>query len=170
MDGIARSAKVSKETLYSRYRDKDSLFRAFVQDRLAAASAEAGKESSMLGDTLEQRLKYYARIAMTRALTAENRAFDRLLSGRSGTPRKIVRTLYEMRYRLFVDLVAREIREFTAADAHPAKYPERVAEVLLSAWSGWIRLETPQREVPEREAIAFAHRTIDYLLAGRAGW
>ena len=166
MDAVAAAAGISKGTLYSRYPNKESLLRAVVEDRVAAWSSVASQHNWMAGDTLEKRLKHHAKTVMVWSASDEVRAFARLLDGAPET----ARANHELLYSNMVDFLADEIREYTRADGLPARYPKRVAVTLLAAFAGWLRTQRLVGPVAEREAVTFAHRTIDMLIAGRSGW
>jgi AcrR family transcriptional regulator len=166
MDAIAAAAKVSKGTLYSRYPQKEALLRAVVEDRVTQWGEIASRRNWMLGNTLEQRLKHHTETVMVWGISEEVRAFDRLINGAP----EPARALYELRYRRMVNLITGVVRELTVAEGRPARNPERVAVTLMSALAGWIRMETMVRTVSQREAVAFAHHTIDLLITGRSAW
>lgn len=166
MDAIAAAAGVSKGTLYSRYPNKESLLRAVVEDRADAWSAVASQRNSMAGNTLEKRLKHHARTVMVWSASDEIRAFERLLDGAP----EVARVRHEILYSSMIDFLAGEIHDYSRAEGTPARHPKRVATTLMAAFSGWLRMERLAGSVSEREAVAFAHRTIDMLIAGRSGW
>jgi TetR/AcrR family transcriptional regulator, mexJK operon transcriptional repressor len=116
MDAIITAAGVSSGTLYSRYRDKKSLFRAVVKYRADTWTAEVAKQNWQLGDTLEKRLKQYAKILMTLGATTEAQGLRRLFDAASDQDPEMARTLYEKGYKLIIKRMAREIRDFTRAD------------------------------------------------------
>jgi TetR/AcrR family transcriptional repressor of mexJK operon len=171
MDAISLAAGVSKGTLYSRYPNKESLFRAVVTERIEAWSAEAEKQDWKRGDTLEARLKHYAKLAMSHGVSAESRAFDRLFNGALGVVApEILQMLYRLRYGRGLRYLTREIREFTRAEGSPARNPRRVASTLMAALAGWLRVEASLRVVSEREAVNFGYRTVELLISGRLAW
>ena len=53
MDAIAAAADVSKGTLYARYRSKEALFRAVLEDLLEKLSARAGEQDHLLPENLQ---------------------------------------------------------------------------------------------------------------------
>jgi AcrR family transcriptional regulator len=166
MDAIAAHAGISKGTLYSRYANKELLLRAVVGDRVAAWSAVASQRDWMAGDTLEKRLKHHARTVMSWSASEEIRAFERLLDGAP----EAARARNDLLYDNLANFLAGEIREYSRIEGMPVRYPNRVAVALLSAFAGWLRMKRLAGPVSEREAVTFAHRIIDMLIAGRAGW
>jgi TetR/AcrR family transcriptional regulator, mexJK operon transcriptional repressor len=166
MDAIASAARVSKVTLYARYQ-KDSLFQAVVQDRLETWWTEEFKPNSKQGATLELRLKDRVRMLMTIGASIELRSFDRLLST---APTHLAHALRQVRYNHMIDVITRDIDEFTCAEGNPTCDPRRVATELLALIAGWFRMESMVRAVSEQEAIAFGDRAVDLLMAARAVW
>lgn len=75
---VATAARASRTTLYSRYANKEALFRAVVEDRRQQWSAESSKANWMVGKTFEQRLRHYTSKAIERALSKDVVAFDDL--------------------------------------------------------------------------------------------
>jgi len=167
MDAIAAAARVSKGTLYDRYPQKKLLFQAVVEDRLAVWGKESHKHDWKLGTTLEQRLKHRIALAMTFTVSKELRAFDRLLSG---APPKEARELRAVRTGRMIDVLARDIDEYTRADGTPARNPKWVATDLLALTVGWLRIQTMTRDVSRLEAVAYGRHAVELLLAARAAW
>jgi AcrR family transcriptional regulator len=166
MDAIAAEARVSKVTLYARYQ-KESLFQAVVQDRLATWWTEEFKQNWRPGNTLEQRLREHVRMVMIIGASKELRAFDRLLST---APSMFAHTLRQVRYNHMIDILTRDIDEFTCAEGSPVRDPRRVATDLLALLAGWFRMESMIGPVSEHEAVAFGNRAVDLLLAARSVW
>ena len=169
MDAIAAAARVSKETLYARFAQKESLLRAVVEDRAAAWSAAAIKQDWRPGprDTLEQRLKHFMTVAMTWAVADEVRAFDRVLAG---APVHVARVLYELRYNYMVDLLAKEIEQFTRSDSKGAANPRQVAFDLMALATGWFHMQSMVGVVSKRKAIDYGHHAVELIMAARAMW
>jgi AcrR family transcriptional regulator len=166
MDAIATAARISKVTLYARYQ-KDSLFQAVVQDRLATWWAEEFKQNCKPDNTLEQRLRAHVRILMALGASEELRAFDRLLST---APPKLTQSLQHVRYNHMIDVITGEIEEFTRTSGNPARNPRRIASDLLALLAGWFRMESMVGAVSQSEAIAFGDRAVDLILAARSVW
>jgi len=167
IDAVVAAARVSKVTLYSRYPNKETLFRAVVEDRLSAWSAESSKQDWMAGDTLEQRLRYYVTVVATWATKPEVRAFDRLLST---APLRISQELHKRRYDSAFSFLAAEIETLTRAEGKPARNPSRVAFDLIALLAGWFRIETTMREITVEDAVAYGQHAVDILMGARAEW
>jgi AcrR family transcriptional regulator len=166
MDAIAAEARVSKVTLYARYQ-KEMLFQAVVQGRLETWWKEEFKQNWKPGSTLEQRLREHVRMLMVIGASKEVRAFDKLLST---APPHLAHTLRQVRFNHMIDVITRDIDEFTCAEGSPIHDPRRVATDLLALLAGWFRMESMIGPVTEVEAVAFGNRAVDLLLAARAAW
>lgn len=166
MDAIAAQAGVSKVTLYARFQ-KESLFEAVIQDRLATWWTEEFKQNWKPGNTLEDCLRKHVRMLMVIGASSELRQFDRLLSN---APPKLAHTLRQVRYNLMIDVLTKDIEEFTRASGDSPPDPRRVASDLLAMLAGWFRMESMVGPVTEPEALAFGDRAVDLMLAARAAW
>jgi TetR/AcrR family transcriptional regulator, mexJK operon transcriptional repressor len=166
MDAIATEAKVSKVTLYARYQ-KESLFQAVVEDRLLVWTESELKSGWRPGTTLETRLRERVQVLMMIGARKELRAFDRLLTT---APTDLAQGMRKVRYNLMIDLITRDITEFTTADGNPARDPRRTATDLLAMLAGWFRMESLVGPVNEHDAVAFGHRAVDLFLAARSVW
>jgi AcrR family transcriptional regulator len=166
MDAIAAEARISKVTLYARYQ-KESLFQAVVEDRLLAWTENELKSDWRPGNTLENRLHQRVQVLMMIGARKELRAFDRLLAS---APTELAQGLRQVRYNLMIDLITRDIVEFTAADGKPAREPRRTATDLLAMLAGWFRMESLVGLVNEDDAVAFGHRAVELFLAARSVW
>lgn len=170
MEAVAAAAAVSKGTLYARYPTKEALLRAVFEARVAVWSAAATARDPRRDDRLELRLRHHAETIVRAMGSTEIRAFEQLLDGASGRFPELGRVLYEHGYQLSLRLLTQEIIEGTREDAVPARNPQRVAETLLGALSGWYRSEQLVRPVSQRKALAFAKTVVDLIVAGRAAW
>ncbi len=170
METLAAKAGVSKGTLYARYPSKEELLRAVVKDRVEIWSVDNGRNDHLLTDDLEQRLRHHARTIVTSLGAEEVRGFAKLVSGASRTLPQVARALYETGYRYTMQMLADEIARGTRNDPVPARDPQGAAEMLMDTLYGWRQIEELAHEVSEDEAVAFAERAIDFLLAARSAW
>jgi AcrR family transcriptional regulator len=166
MDAIASEARISKVTLYARYQ-KESLFQAVIEDRLATWMESEFRRNWKPGSTLEKRLRQRVEVLMTLGASEELRAFDRLLAA---APTTLAHAHHQVRYNHMIDVIAHEIEEFTSADGSPARDPRRVASDLLAMLAGWFRMGSLTGPVSTQEAIAFGERAVDLFLAARSVW
>jgi AcrR family transcriptional regulator len=167
MDAIAIEARVSKMTLYARH-DKESLFEAVIQDRLARWWRDDFKQDPTPGNTLDQRLKEHVRLIMVIGSSKEVRAFHRLIST---APPRLAHTLRQVRYNHMIDILSRDIDEFSpVAEAAPTRDSRRTATDLLVLLAGWLHMESMLGPVSEQDAVEFGNHAVDLLLAARAAW
>ena len=104
---------------------------------------------------------------MVVASSDEVRAFDRLLAT---APPAVTQSLQQIRYNHMVEIITREIEEFTLTSGIPARNPRRVASDLLALLAGWFRMESMGGCVSQIEALAFGDRAVDLILAARSVW
>src|SRR5262249_23255352 len=150
MDMIAVEAGVSKQTLYARYQ-KETLLQAVVEDRLAAWMHEF-KGDPGIGNTLETRLRHRIEAMMIVASSDDLRAFARLMA--AALP-QISQTYWKLCYQTGIDIISRDIEEFSAAEGQPAREPRRVATELVAMLAGWFRMEFLTHGVTALDAVAF---------------
>ena len=170
MEQVAATAGVSKGTLYARYPNKEKLLRAFAEQRVKAWSDASSARDHLLGDTLHQRLRHHVETIARASVSPEIRRFQVLMTGISDDFPELARAYYESGYLFTVDLLEREIRNGTRDDPLAVRDAKMVAEMLIGVITGWCSVEQSVREVLPDEAVAFAHRALDMLLAGRAEW
>ena len=169
MEVVAAQAGVSKGTLYARYPTKEALLHAVIEQRVAAWSAQAGRDDHLLPPGLEDRLRYHAKTIMRSFAVDEIRAFEKL-AREPAVATAVAREFYEIGQRFIIRLLSNEIAEGTRGDPMPARNPERIAEMLLAMLYGWYHVEEGIRAIPETEALAYADQAVDLLFAGRAAW
>lgn len=167
MDAITRAARISKPTLYSRYKNKADLFRTVVEDRRSQWGVEAAKRNWMLGDTLEQRLRHYVASVFTWATSAEVRAFDVLLQT---APAEIARPLQKSRHDHMIKLLASDIAACSRAEKRPVSDPRQVALDLMALLTGWFRIQQQLGTLSLPAALKFGNHAVDLLFAARKGW
>jgi TetR/AcrR family transcriptional regulator, mexJK operon transcriptional repressor len=170
MEVVASDAKVSKGTLYARYSTKEALFRAVVEDRVESWSAQEKQRDHLLTDDLKQRLIHHSETVITFMGHPEVVALDKLVRSSAHLFPEVARAIHEIGYAFSLRMFTEEIAKGTAADAVPARNPERVAETLLGALSGWHMAQAAVREVPVEDARAFARDAVELVIAGRAAW
>lgn len=168
MEAIAARAGVPKSTLYKRYPDKRTLLRAVLKERVAAWAPP--QQDAQLSDDLEQRLKQHAVWMLTQATSAEVRAFLGLVASAWKDPEDAASRREVIGYTDMAKRLAQEIREYGPKRGIVAKDPMRVSMALMAMLAGWAGMSGPGPELPEGEAVAFAHTAVDLLLNGSAAW
>ncbi|WP_196221864.1 TetR/AcrR family transcriptional regulator [Sphingobium sp. CAP-1] len=170
METIAGAAGVSKATLYARHPTKSDLFRAVVQDRVKQWGQMSNGHDRIEGQTLRERLLDHG-ILIARTLTnPEVHAFQRLLiSTRERFP-ELSLVMYESGSRPITDRIARDIADATAQEGRPARDPDLIARLFLSAMTGWQLQEGAAHSMTDDELEEVARRIVDLLLLAKAGW
>jgi TetR/AcrR family transcriptional repressor of mexJK operon len=170
MEAIAASAGIPKSTLYKRYRDKMSLLRAVVRDRVSTWSAISTEDSAALGTDIEQRLKRHAEWVLHWGSSDEVRAFRRLAAGSWQGAAEVAQILNEFGYVAMVDYLESELGQFGVEPGKTLQDPRYVAIALMALLSGWL-MQTPlNRPITRAAASRFAHKAVDLLIKGRAAW
>lgn len=170
METIAAVAGVSKGTLYARYPSKEALFTAVVKESVQRWATETAPLEQTLQQNIEERLRYHAKTIARSLMLPEVRAFQKLLLGNRDRFPELSRAMHNVGYRYIVDLIVRDIRDMAERNGIPARDPETVAQMLVSAISGWQLQESTSRELTVEEIEAFGRRTVDLLLAARTLW
>ncbi|WP_375195088.1 TetR/AcrR family transcriptional regulator [Sphingobium sp.] len=170
METIAGAAGVSKATLYARHPTKGDLFRAVVQERVEQWALMADQHELAAGRTLRERLMHHGMLIARTLPNPEVHAFQRLLiSTRERFP-ELSLAMYEAGSRPVSDRIAQDIAEATALEGQPARDPDMIARLFLSAMTGWHLQEGAARTMTDSELEEVARRIVDLLLLARAGW
>ena len=170
MDAVAKAARVSKTTLYSRFPTKEALLRAVVRDQVA--SWENGVNAAPAGfqGTLEETLLAYCEvwlragmsndfIQMFRLIFSESERFPELGAAATASGNRGVASLAEV------------IIHFAERDGIPCKDPYTAAEFLQMTFAGWAHTAL-LRNAPIKVAAgrAWLKNTIRLFVGSRALW
>jgi AcrR family transcriptional regulator len=170
MEAVAECAGVTKVTLYARYPDKVTLLRAVMHERLEAWSDISKMRDNEQGETLDQRLRRYARLILRWSRVEEVRAFGKLLQGCWGIAQAVVDEMQAMRVSRMRDLIASDIVALDACEGPRPRDPLEIADLYL----GMLRSFSAPAALSEDEAApliaAFSDRVVDILLHGRSAW
>lgn len=168
MEQVAAEARVSKGTLYARHPSKEALFEAVIGDSIRNWSVRASEQDAMLTDDIEQRLRHHARTIARAMLDPEVHAIQRLVYSVAPRFPSLASALHDKGYRYIVGIVAGDIARAGAGEGRPARDPEGVAQLLVTALSGY---ELQQVANDEMQAIEdFGQRVVDLVMAARANW
>jgi len=166
MDAIAEHAGVSKVTLYQRHADKEALMRAVLHERIATWSVISRQRIVSRGDTLDQRLRHYARSMLRWSSDKEIRAFADLVRGCWGTAPAIAEEMEAIRLGRMLAVMEADIVEFSAKEHLAVKEPRQLAEILMGMLTAF-----PPPAPGDEEAIAgCADKAVDILMYGRRAW
>ena len=170
MDAVAKAARVSKTTLYSRFPTKQALFRAVVQAQMA--SWENGVNAAPVGfkATLEDTLIAYCEVWLRAGMSDDFVQMSRLTYSESQRFPEIGEAA-QASARRGVDSLAEVIAHFAQRDEVPCKDPVAAAEVLQMTLVGWfhcaIAADTP---VKLQAGRAWVKNAIRLFVASRALW
>lgn len=168
MEAIAARAGLPKSTLYKRFPDKRALLRAVLNDRIASWCM--AEQEQALGDDLETRLKALVANTLRRAMSPEVQAFWGLAANAWNSPDEAGSRQDVIGYTRMVDKLVQEIRGFGPQSGIEARHPRRTATALMAMIAGWIEFVGPATELPEEDAIRFAHTAVEIMLRGSAAW
>jgi TetR/AcrR family transcriptional repressor of mexJK operon len=168
MDHIARAARISKQTLYDRFADKNKLFTAVIEAKCQeyipreAAEMPAGTSAHEILFTMGRALFYLVMseeaIRMHRMMAAEaqhNPALTRLFydSGPAPVERMMVEKMFQLKKSGKLNI----------------KNPETAKEMFGSLFTGsslyMRRLLNIGRQPTRREMDAYVRRAVDFFLA-----
>lgn len=167
METVAASARVSKATLYNRYRTKALLFEAVAAERIDAwTTTEFEGFAGSLRDNLIARA-----VAMMAAMrNPELRAFDHLIQSESPRFPEIFRTFYERSHLHAVADIAAVLRKAGRDDGSACIDPESVAENLVLSIVAWFRGQLILGEIDDVAARQRAERVVALIMAARNAW
>lgn len=170
LEGVAAEAGVSKGTLYARHKSKEALFLAVWEDAVGRWSDAASEGDHQLTSDLRQRLAYHATTIVDSLRDPEVRDFQALILSNANRFPAIARQIHDIGHRYIVNLVAQDLADAARCEGLAPRDVQSVATAFVSAITGWL-LQTATSEPPPREqAIAYALRVVDLVLAARAEW
>lgn len=170
INSIARSARVSKNTLYARFASKRAMFQAIVAQQIAAVVEELPLDAGRPDEPLEDKLRAYVNVATKQSLSGDTLEINRLILSESHQfPElgEIART----RSQGGIVRVAQFIEECARRDRIPCRDATAAAALLLAAVYGWyISIMIANRVVSDRERTSWIDQTIRIFMASRAAW
>jgi AcrR family transcriptional regulator len=167
---IARSARVSKNTLYSRFPSKVALFQVIVARQIASVDEEVGPTSGERTESLADMLRAYAEVALRRSLSKEVLEFNRLILKESYQFPELGEAA-RARFQIGVQHVAGLIEMCAKRERIACRNAMAAAEVFLCSLQGWyITVVTTNRTVTDRERAEWLDRAVNIFMASRSGW
>lgn len=160
MEAIALRAGISKGTLYARYKDKEQLFRAVLEDELQRWSKRAGERNHLLPDELAPRLRHHARILQQVFEWPEYKRIARLIEAAAPSLPGLSKHWEEIGTKRYL--------EFLACDMAKAAGGEDIdwdffAKLFLFSISGWKRAGGAARSACDDEIVAFADKVVGVI-------
>jgi AcrR family transcriptional regulator len=170
INAIAKLARVSKNTLYARFRSKAELFRAIVARQIASAQEALRPTFGGPNERLDQRLRAYLNVAIKSSLAGDVLEINRLIVSESPQFPELGEAA-RGRFNTGVQHVAQLIEEGARRDRTSCRDPALAAETLLSIVYGWYTLVMiTNRVVSDRERTSWVDGVVRIFIAGRSEW
>jgi TetR/AcrR family transcriptional regulator, mexJK operon transcriptional repressor len=170
INNIAKLARVSKNTLYARFRSKADLLRAIVERQVDRAQQALRPALGRPEQKLEKRLCDYINVGLKRSLDAEVLEINRLVASES-TRFPELGDAVRLRFKTGVKQVAQIIKEAAGRDRIRCRDPEAAAESLLTMANGYyLMVMITNRAISDREQNSWVEQAVRTFIAGRPGW
>jgi TetR/AcrR family transcriptional regulator, mexJK operon transcriptional repressor len=170
INSIAKSARVSKNTLYARFASKRAMFQAIVAQQIAAVVEELPVMSGRSDEPLQDKLRAYVNVAIKQSLSGNTLEINRLILSESHQFPELGEIALA-RSQGGVQRVAAFIEECARRDKVPCRDAASAASLLLSAVYGWyISIMVANRVVSDRERVAWVEQTVSIFMASRSAW
>ena len=170
INAIAKSARVSKNTLYARFPSKAALFQTIVARQIASVDEQTGPASSDNGESLADKLRAYVKIALRTSLSRDVLEMNRLIMSESYQFPELGEAA-RARFQIGVQHIAGFIEVCAQRDGIPCRDPVAAAQVFLYSLYGWYtQVLIANRTVTNRERVAWIDKAIRIFLASRSEW
>jgi AcrR family transcriptional regulator len=170
MAALARTARVSKTTLYAKFPTKAELFRAVIDQQLARAYGAVRAATGASPKTLALSLRHLAEQTVTQALEPENVSLNRLIDWEAPRFPELAEVT-QARARFSIGQIAGYIREFAAKDQVPCRDPEGAAEIFNFMVRGLYHdIRSGAHPVDSKELRRMVEKIVTLFLASRAAW
>jgi TetR/AcrR family transcriptional regulator, mexJK operon transcriptional repressor len=171
MNQVARAARLSKTTLYTRFPSKADLFRAIVDEQVRRVGGVGQRPIYRRSSaTLEAKLRDYIEHMTRISLRGEILQINRLIFSEA-TRFPELGEAASRRAWVGVRQVASLIEEYSIKDGIPCSDPAGAAEVYIMMHKGWYysRMLT-DRPVSNAEMTEAIEKILKHFLAGRSSW
>jgi TetR/AcrR family transcriptional regulator, mexJK operon transcriptional repressor len=167
---IAKLARVSKNTLYARFRSKADLLRAIVTRQVARAQLELRPAFDRPERKLHERLSEYINVSMARSLAGDVLEINRLIASESARFPELGEAA-RLRFKTGVAQVAQMIKEGARRDRIRCRDPEAAAEKLLTMANGYyLMVIVTNRAVSDQERTSWVEDAVRTFIDGRSAW
>jgi AcrR family transcriptional regulator len=170
MAALARSARISKTTLYAKFPTKAALFRAIIDQQLDQAYGAVQDAAGHEPQTLASSLRHLAEQTLQAALTPENLSLNRLIDWEAPRFPELAEVA-RARARLAIEHIANYVREFAVKDRISCRAPEGAAELFNFMVRGLyhdIRIGA-HPSTPE-ELRMIVEKIVNVFLTSRSTW
>jgi AcrR family transcriptional regulator len=131
MEAVAARAGITRMTLYQRHADKLALFRAVITERGNSWQQVSERTVWMAGDTLEVRLKHFARTVIQWSHNPEVGAARNLSCGAQGVAGKVAAELEQAFRHKMAEMLALDIADYAAREGRDLHDPHEAARFLI---------------------------------------
>lgn len=170
MAALARTARISKTTLYAKFPTKAALFRAVIDAQLAEAYGAVEAAAGEAPQTLASSLRHLAEQTLQRAMAPENLSINRLIDWEAPRFPELAEVSHA-RSRLGIERIASYIREFAAKDQIPCRDPDGAAAIFNFLVRGLYHdLGTGARTASPAELRTLIEKIVAVFLASRQSW
>lgn len=170
INSIARSARVSKNTLYARFPSKAALFRAIVARQIASVDEELQPTSSRGEEKLEDKLRAYLNVALKESLRGDMLEINRLILAESYQFPELGEAA-RARFKIGIQNVAMLIEKHARRDQTDCRDPVTAAELLLCAGQGWyISIMITNQAVSDGQVTSWVDNTVNIFMASKSAW
>jgi AcrR family transcriptional regulator len=170
MNAIARAARVSKTTLYSRFPSKESLFRAIMHEQIKHLGRARVLQVLNTCDDLAAGLEAYASYMLDLSLKGGLLKVNRLIYSESHRFPELGAAAAE-RSRLGIVEIAAFIERCAINDNIPCEDAESVAEAFICMTRGWYAdVMLRNCTVPPGERERWVRRMVHVLTSSRGEW
>lgn len=171
MDEIASRARVSKETLYTRFPNKPEVFKAVIAAQLRAWEQGSTDKYDVVETThLRDALRWHARVQLIAMKDREFRAIIRLVTSESERFPEVAEMFLEQSRHDASFTLVRDIQKFADLDGVPCMDPESVAKYFRSMIAVLGSPVNLAKYLDPEEEAREVDRIIDLLVGGRPAW
>jgi TetR/AcrR family transcriptional regulator, mexJK operon transcriptional repressor len=169
MNEIAKTARVSKTTLYSRFTSKGELFRGII-DQQIQHTGDVVRHVGPKPRTLDAMLRVFTERALQESLRRRTVQINRLIYGEAERFPELGAAAWA-RTQIGVRHVSELIQEYAAKERIPCRRPSAVADVFTTLLRGvYSDVMLRDRTMTKAEISSWTRKTLKVFLAGRRHW
>lgn len=170
MAALARTAHVSKTTLYAKFPTKAALFKAIIDQQLGKAYSAVQDTAGKAPKTLAGSLRNLAEQTLRAALEPENISLNRLIDWEAARFPELAE-MAQARVRIGIEHIAHYIHAFAAKDQIPCRDPEGAAAIFNFMVRGLYHdIRIGARAPSPGELRTIVERLVTVFLASRSTW